>query len=365
MLDMDQPEYITKIQPLSYFSRQSWFWLSADSTSLQLTKTCKSLINELSTAGNLAVLLFVDISKPRRRMNKTAKSVIARKQIEVQPRKSSCKTERKKRSTVFPCSASNLIVVAGIVALILAFGNARNPAAKTAPETGARRLDFEVVNDYPHDPGAFLQGLLWHEGYLYESTGLYGQSTLRRVDLPTGRILKSISLPSELFGEGLAMVDDRLIQLTWKSRLGFVYDRNSFSLVRRFNYKTEGWGLTYDGKMLIMSDGSSYLTYLDPGTFAPVRRMAVTVNGHPVDNLNELEFIEGMIWSNVWQTSSILCIDPTTGHANSYLDLRGILPDKMRTGREDVLNGIAYDARQKRIFVSGKLWPRIFEIRVK
>jgi glutaminyl-peptide cyclotransferase len=283
----------------------------------------------------------------------------------VPPRKTACKTDIWKRSTGFRWSASILLVVAGIVALILAFGSGRNPAAETAPESGARRLDFEVVNNYPHDPNAFLQGLLWHEGCLYESTGLYGQSTLRRVDFPTGKILKSISLPSELFGEGLAMVGDRLIQLTWKSKIGFVYDRDTFMLVRRFTYETEGWGLTYDGKMLIMSDGSSYLTYLDPSTFSPVRKMAVTMNGRPIDNLNELECIEGTIWSNVWQTNRILCIDPRTGHVNSYLDLTGILPDKMRTGREDVLNGIAYDARQKRIFVSGKLWPRIFEIRIK
>jgi glutamine cyclotransferase len=271
----------------------------------------------------------------------------------------------KKRSKGLLWAASILIIAAGIMALILTIGGPRHPAAGAAPETRARLLDFEVVNDYPHDPNAFLQGLLWHEGFLYESTGLYGQSTLRRVDLPTGRILKSISLSSELFGEGLALVGERLIQLTWTSKLGFVYDRNSFALERRFTYATEGWGLTYDGKMLIMSDGSSDLTYLDPVTFSPGRKLAVTMNERPVDGLNELEFIDGTIWSNVWQTDLILCIDPGTGRANSYLNLRGILPDKMRTGREDVLNGIAYDARQKRIFVSGKLWPRIFEIRLK
>ncbi len=284
---------------------------------------------------------------------------------QVWQRKSVCTFKYRKRSTGFVRLASIILIMAGIVAWALALEGAKNPAAKTGEETSARRLDFEVVKDYPHDPGAFLQGLVWYERCLYESTGLYGQSTLRRVDLPTGRILKSISLSSELFGEGLAVVGDRLIQLTWKSKLGFVYDRESFALLRRFTYDTEGWGLTCDGKMLIMSDGSSNLTYVDPVTFSPVRKLAVTMNGHPVDNLNELEFIEGSIWSNVWQTNLILCIDPGTGRANSYLDLRGILPDKMRTGREDVLNGIAYEAREKRIFVSGKLWPRIFEIRVK
>ena len=178
-------------------------------------------------------------------------------------------------------------------------------------------------------------------------------------------MLQTISLPPELFGEGLALVGDHLIQLTWKSKAGFVYDRGSFELLRRFTYDTEGWGLTYDGKMLILSDGSSELVFLDPDTFAPLRRLPVTMNGSPVRNLNELEFIEGEIWANVWQTDLIMCIDPRTGRVNSYLNLKGILSEKMRTGGEDVLNGIAYDALHKRIFVSGKLWPRIFEIRVR
>jgi glutaminyl-peptide cyclotransferase len=241
----------------------------------------------------------------------------------------------------------------------------KNPAAEATQEAAARRLEYEVVSNYPHDPAAFLQGLVWHEGNLYESTGLYGHSTLRRVDLSSGKVLQSIDLPSELFGEGLALIGDRLIQLTWRSKLGFVYDRGSFALLRRFTYETEGWGLTCDGRVLIMSDGSSALTCLDPVTFAPVRKLPVTMNGHAIENLNELEFIEGEIWSNVWQTDLILCIDPATGRTNSYLNLKGILPEKMRTGKEDVLNGIAYDALHRRIFVSGKLWPRVFEIRIR
>ncbi len=262
-------------------------------------------------------------------------------------------------------SRSILLIMAGLASWILTCGYAASPEAQASRENFARRLDYEVIHDYPHDPNAFLQGLLWHAGYLYESTGQYGQSTLRRVDLSTGRVLKSIRLSPELFGEGLALAGRRLVQLTWTSKLGFVYDCDSFALLRRFTYQTEGWGLTCDGKMLIMSDGSSNLTYIDPVTFAPLRKLAVTMNGRPMDSLNELEFIEGAIWANVWQTNLILCIDPGTGRANTYLDLTGILPDKMRTGREDVLNGIAYDARKKRIFVSGKLWPRLFEIRVK
>jgi glutaminyl-peptide cyclotransferase len=288
---------------------------------------------------------------------------MAKKQVH--RKKSASNIESKKRSPWVLRLAGILLIVAVVLVLIFAFRSARNPAADPTRETVARRLDFEVVNEYPHDPSAFTQGLLWHEGYIYESTGLYDQSTLRRVDLPTGKILQSIRLPSDLFGEGLALAGDRLIQLTWKSKLGFVYDRDSFALMQRFTYDTEGWGITYDGHMLIMSNGSSDLTYLDPVTFSPVRKLAVTMNGRPIGNLNELEFIEGTIWANVWQTNWILCIDPGTGRANSYVDLGGLLPDKMRTGKEDVLNGIAYDTRQKRLFVSGKLWPRIFEIRTK
>jgi glutamine cyclotransferase len=280
------------------------------------------------------------------------------------------KAKRKKSSRGFLVAVSLAVVLVVAAALFLALGGpnlggARNPTADSGQETGARRLDYEVVNSYPHDPAAFLQGLLWYQGGFYESTGLYGQSTLRRVEFPSGKILKSISLPAELFGEGLALVGDRLVQLTWKSKRGFVYDRDSFALLREFQYDSEGWGITCDGKYLIMSDGSSKLTYLDPNSFAAVRTLSVTMDGRPIDRLNELEFIEGEIWSNVWQTNLVLRIDPGTGKVASFLNLSGILPASMRTGAEDVLNGIAYDAQRKRIFVSGKLWPRIFEIRVK
>ncbi|HLF84673.1 MAG TPA: glutaminyl-peptide cyclotransferase, partial [Blastocatellia bacterium] len=216
-----------------------------------------------------------------------------------------------------------------------------------------------------HDPTAFTQGLLWHDGGFYESTGQYGQSKLRRLEFPSGKVLKGISLSPELFGEGLALVGSRLIQLTWKSHRGFVYDLNTFRLLREFSYDTEGWGLTYDGKNLILSDGSSDLFYLDPQTFRPVRKLAVRMNGQPIRELNELEFIDGEIWANAWQTDLILRIDPSTGRVTSFLDLNGILAPSDKTGTEDVLNGIAYDAEHKRIFVTGKLWPRIFEIKVK
>lgn len=235
----------------------------------------------------------------------------------------------------------------------------------TASDERARQVSYEVVNSYAHDPTSFTQGLLWRDGGFYESTGQYGQSKLRRLEFPSGKVLKETSLSPELFGEGLALVDSRLIQLTWKSRRGFVYDLNSFRALREFSYDTEGWGLTYDGKNLILSDGSTDLFYLDPETFKPVRKLTVKMNGRPISELNELEFIEGEIWSNVWQTDVILRIDPSTGLVTSFLDLKGILAPSDRKGTEDVLNGIAYDAEHKRIFITGKLWPRIFEIRLK
>jgi glutamine cyclotransferase len=229
----------------------------------------------------------------------------------------------------------------------------------------AQKTSYEVVNSYPHDPTAFLQGLVWSDGGFYESTGLYGESTLRRVEFPSGRVLKKINLSPDLFGEGVALVDDHLVQLTWQERRGLVYDRDTFRLVREFAYNVEGWGITFDGTNLIMSDGSSTLTYLDPRAYQPVKKLNVTMNGRPIMQLNELEFIEGEIWSNVWQSDMILRIDPHTGKVTSFLDMRGVLPREFRTGHEDVLNGIAYDAAQKRIFISGKKWPRVIEIKVK
>lgn len=243
--------------------------------------------------------------------------------------------------------------------------SATTASSKPAAGATARQLSYEVVNSYPHDPEAYLQGLVWYDNGFYESTGLNGRSTLRRVEFPSGKVLKSIDLAPSLFGEGLALVDDRLVQLTWQAHRGFVYDRESFKLIREFAYDTEGWGLAYDGKNLILSDGGSSLTYFDPQTYQPVRKLQVTMNGRPITELNELEFIDGEIWSNVWQTDLILIIDPATGQVKSFLNLKGILAPSDRRGTEDVLNGIAYDSERKRIFVGGKLWPRLFEIKVK
>jgi glutamine cyclotransferase len=221
---------------------------------------------------------------------------------------------------------------------------------------------YEVLGSYPHDPKAFLQGLLWYDGGFYESTGLNGESTLRRVAFPSGEVLQKIDVSREYFAEGLAMVDDRLIQLTWRSGKAFVYDRASFGLLGELPYQTEGWGLTYDGTSLIMSDGSATLFFLDPVTFEQTRSVTVTLDGKPLDELNELEWIKGEVWSNVWRTDTIVRIDPTSGQVVGVLDMTGLLPN--RRDSDDVLNGIAYDAETDRTFVSGKRWPLLFEIRL-
>lgn len=245
-------------------------------------------------------------------------------------------------------------------------GAAPAPKATPLPTVPAvRRLKWRVVASYPHDAKAFTQGLLWHDGGFYESTGLEGRSSVRRVEFPSGRVVKKASLSSDLFGEGLTLMGDRLINLTWQTRRGLVFDRASLRLLREFSYATEGWGLTNDGRDLIMSDGTSTLSYLDANTFKPLRRMAVTQNGQPLRMLNELEWIDGQIWANVWETNIIAQIDPASGRVVSTLDLTGILPPQAKKGGEDVLNGIAYDAQTKRVFVTGKLWPRLFHIAVE
>jgi glutamine cyclotransferase len=221
---------------------------------------------------------------------------------------------------------------------------------------------FKVRNVYPHDPGAFTQGLVWHEGALYEGTGLHGRSSVRKVALETGKVLRRHPLPDNYFGEGIAILADRLYQLTWQEGLCFVYEVASFRQVARLRYEGEGWGLTHDGKRLVMSDGSSTIRYRDPKDFTEVGSIRVTDGGRSVEKLNELEWIDGEIWANVWQTDRIARVDPATGKVRSWIDLAGLLPTMLRTGQEDVLNGIAYDSAKKRIFVTGKLWGRLFEI---
>jgi glutamine cyclotransferase len=226
--------------------------------------------------------------------------------------------------------------------------------------SGARRYAYNVVNVYPHDEGAFTEGLVFGNGVLYESTGLYGQSALRRVELETGKILQSYALPDQFFGEGITIFGDKIIQLTWQSNKGFVYNKESFDLLKEFSYPTEGWGITYDGSRLIMSDGTATLYFLDPETFERVWQIDVYDTG-PVTGLNELECVQGEIYANIWKEEKIVVINPQTGQVKAWIDLTG-LRNTGNQGSGNVLNGIAYDAENDRLFVTGKRWPKLFEI---
>lgn len=223
---------------------------------------------------------------------------------------------------------------------------------------------YRVVHTFPHDPNAFTQGLVFVDGMLYESTGLRGQSSLRMVDLASGRVLQEHALPAQYFGEGLTDWGSHLIQLTWQSHVGFVYDRFSFRLLRTFPCPWDGWGLTHDSRHLILSDGSSELYLLDPATFKEAGKISVTADGKPVENLNELEYIHGEIYANIWETNRIARISPTTGKVLDWIDLAGLRPASTMDNDNAVLNGIAYDSKTGRLFVTGKLWPKMYEIRL-
>jgi len=249
-----------------------------------------------------------------------------------------------------------------IIALVASIGF----TALLTAQGGAARLPvygFSVVHSYPHDRDAFTQGLEYVDGVLYEGTGLAGRSSIRRVKLETGEVLQTRDLPQPHFGEGVTIFKGNLFQLTWKSGMAFVYDRATFAPRTSFRYSGEGWGLTHDQTDLIMSDGTEYLRMLDPATFAERRRVRVMGLGQPVKNLNELEFVKGEVFANVWLTDYIARIDPKNGRVGGYIDLRGILPSSEHS-QDAVLNGIAYDAAGDRLFVTGKLWPRLFEIKI-
>lgn len=244
---------------------------------------------------------------------------------------------------------------AGIVAFCCALSASSSWAA---PVQG-----YRVVRTYPHDPAAFTQGLVYLNGVLYEGTGLEGRSSIRKVELETGKVLQQRALPAPFFGEGVTAWRGRLLQLTWQSQVGFVYDLATFRPMSRFAYRGEGWGLTHDGRRLIMSDGTARLRFLDPVTLRETGGVTVTDEGRPVPNLNELEFVGGEVYANVWTTDRLARIDPATGKVTGWIDLSGLLSAAdRRAGAVDVLNGIAYDAAGKRLFVTGKLWPKLFEI---
>lgn len=252
---------------------------------------------------------------------------------------------------VFLCAFGILLIVAALILL-------SNSSVKTEP----RYYTYNIVNAYPHNETAFTQGLVFEDGVLYEGTGLYGDSTLRRVELETGKTLQLYSLPNQYFGEGITIFDDKIIQLTWRSNQGFVYDKHSFELLREFTYPTEGWGITHDGSKLIMSNGTATLHFLDPETFTQVSEIEVYDNEtEPVTRLNELEYIQGKVYANIWLEEKIAIINPQTGQVTSWINLEGI-QDLENLGANSVLNGIAYDESMDRLFVTGKRWPQLFEV---
>jgi glutaminyl-peptide cyclotransferase len=253
-----------------------------------------------------------------------------------------------------------LLLAIALLAPMLVAAQEATPVHAATPAFG-----YRVVSEYPHDRRAYTQGLVYIDGVLYEGTGQYGKSTLRRVDLETGEVLQAVGLSKEYFGEGIAVLGDRIYQLTWKSGICVVFDRATFELLEVFTYQTEGWGLTTDGEQLIMSDGTNRLFIRDPETFAELDTIDVYDGVRAIWNLNELEIVDGEIWANVWQTDHIARIDPETGQVTGWIDLTGLLSESdRRTHRVDVLNGIAHDPETDRLFVTGKLWPKLFEIEV-
>ncbi len=248
-------------------------------------------------------------------------------------------------------------------AALLAGGCGPASQAGSTPE-----YSYEVVHTYPHDRGAFTQGLVYLDGFLYEGTGMEEQSSIRKVKLETGEVIQKRDLSGQYFGEGIIIWKDRLLELTWKAETGFIYDLATFAPRSEFHYPGEGWGLTQDGRRIIMSDGSAQLRFWDPDTLKETGRITVTEDGQPVARLNELEWVKGEIYANVWETDRIVRIDPKTGRVVGWIDLTGLLTpaDRVDSGplQTDVLNGIAYDAGHDRLFVTGKRWPKLFEIRL-
>ena len=236
-----------------------------------------------------------------------------------------------------------------------------------ATETAAPPVNYsyQIINIYPHDSSAFTQGLAFIDGKLYEGTGQQGRSSLREVELQTGHVLKKVEVPEPYFGEGIALLNGKIYQLTWQHDVGFIYDAKSFEQVGKFNYTGEGWGLTTDGHSLILSDGSNRIRFLDPDSFRVTKTIAVLDGKLPVNELNELEYVNGEIYANIWHDQRIVTIDPQTARVTGWIDLTGLLPPGDVQDEEAVLNGIAYDEAGKRLFVTGKLWPRLFEIKLK
>jgi glutamine cyclotransferase len=262
-----------------------------------------------------------------------------------------------------PLLASSVALALTAVPMVSGQGTGAPPRI---PPPGSRVpvAGFTVVNAYPHDPTAFTQGLEFRDGVLYESTGLQGRSGIRKVTLETGKVIQEFKIAPGYFGEGLTVTAGKLFQLSWKDKTGFVYDAKTFRFIRNFSYFGEGWGLTHDETSLIMSDGTSALRFLETTRFSERKRLKVMDAAAAIPNLNELEMIKGEIWANIWQTDYIARISPKDGHVVGWVNLKGLLPPAAGA-KPDVLNGIAYDSVKDRIFVTGKLWPKLFEIKLK
>ncbi len=277
------------------------------------------------------------------------------------------KKEKRKQRQIKPFHRNvvPVLVVLLIAGGVFLFSHGGDDQRVAVSQEGQTWYDYEIVNAYPHDPSAFTQGLIYRDGYLFESTGLYGGSSLRKVRLKTGEVVQRKTIHSDYFGEGLTDWEDHLVQLTWKSNIGFVYDALTFELKKTFRYPGEGWGLTRDKDRLVMSDGTSSLRFLDPDTMRETGRLEVIDNGFPVSMLNELEMVRGQIFANVWNTYEIVIISPQSGHVTGRISLVGLLEKYKVSTEVDVLNGIAYDPERDRLFITGKRWPKLFEIRLK
>ena len=268
---------------------------------------------------------------------------------------------------LFKSFLPGLLMALGIVVVSCSSSPASPIPSTSADSTNSGVIPvygYEVIHSYPHDRNAYTQGLVFEQGALYEGTGLFGGSSLRKVDLATGNVLQILQLPSQYFGEGMTICGDKIVQLTWRSNVGFVYDKESFELLRQFYYSTEGWGITYDGKRLVMSDGTFRLYFMAADTFQVTGSIEVYDEQGPVTRLNELEYIGGEIYANVWQTDRIARIAPETGKVTGWIELKGLLNTEPYSEPVDTLNGIAYDSENDRLFVTGKLWPRLFEVRL-